>query len=179
MDGVKWLMDQLHQYGSWIAKIGGWIVAAYAWMRKRRAEVRYRDIERRAEAPYLVAASFSAHAIADHVRYLDMSKAAERLEEFSESLGSHGLEMHLGFINEGQRVRAVSVVEPSPISLVKVGAVIAEGPSPGWIRYVYEHARKGRVERFSLKFESFGGFKQVHVYETIHGKGSLRRVDPA
>lgn len=166
------------QHWSVVTTVVGWTVAAYAWLRKMRAEARYKEIQRRAEAPYLIPTSFTAHAIADRLRYVDMVRHGENFAAFSESLGSHGLEMHQGFNNQGQKVRAISIRQPSRITLVNVGPVISEGASPGWIGYVYEHNRKGDPERFSLQFESFGGFKQVHVYEIVHGEHSLKRVDP-
>jgi hypothetical protein len=167
------------QHWAVVTTVIGWAAAFYAWVRKTRAETRFKEIQKRAEAPFLIATSLSAHDIADPVCYVDMLEHSEMLDEFSERLGSERIEMRQRFDNEGQRVRAVSVVQPSPISFVNVGNAIYEGASPGWIRYVYDRDTKGHAQRFSFQFESLAGFKQVHVYELIHGVRSLRRIDPA
>jgi len=179
MDFMGKALDWVYRQWAVIAAVVGWAAAACEWIRKRRAEARLKEIRRRAEAPFLVPTSFTAHSIADPVRFVDMRNHGDMLEKFSVLLGTHGVEMRQGFSNEGQKVRAVSIVQPSLVSLVNVGTVIPEGPSAGWLRYVYDHSKKGQPERFSIQFESLMGVRQIHVYEVIHGVRSLQRVDPA
>jgi hypothetical protein len=172
---IMQLVNLVRDHWSRIAEIGGaigWVFGAVEWCRRRQAESR-------AKGPYLVPASFTAHQMADPVAFVDMRRFGEKLDDFSRRVGSHNLEMRLGFENRGPRVNGAFIVQPSPYSLAKTDGQIIEGPSPGWISYVYEDSRKGQVDHFKLRFETLDGFKRTHIYEIVHGKGSLTRIKPA
>ena len=172
------LLSLAMRHWSIMTTVVGWTTAVFVWVRKKASDRKLADIRRRAEAPYLIAGPLTAHEIADPVRFVDMERYPDAFTDFSARLGSHKIEMHIRFMNQGQKVRAVSIKQPSRISLEKTNGEIIEGNSPGWLRYVYEHERRGQVERFTLEFESYGGFKQGHVCELVHGERVLRRVEP-
>jgi len=44
--------------------------------------------------------------------------------------------------------------------------------------YTYDPALAGHAQKLSISFETRGGHQDTHIYETVHGRRELQRVDP-
>jgi len=150
-----------------VGTVTGWGAAVYNSVKKRRAEKRLQDIDRRRLAPFLWLKMFIVKGVAFEVMDPDPSVEA-------------GAECRLMVVNSGMSAVDVTIDGPEEcdwkVQFEEGPFVLPEGTRINFY-YPKQNDLDGKPIRFKIKFE-VEGVRGEHTYEHRHYRFDLRRVDP-
>jgi hypothetical protein len=163
-----------------------WLIGARQRRRGAAAEEELRQIKRRSDAPYLALTS-------SLVQHLYLPPTATRGIQMASTIGGPVLASNRREIPKdcpmGTAIYVVveNLGEDARWTRVEIdGVPAALGQEPDFssarglqfLAYEYNPAKHGQPQAVRLTFETGSGVQDTHIYETLHGIYSLKRIDP-
>jgi hypothetical protein len=167
----------------WITTAVGWVVAAFQWRKKRKAEADLKLIRRRGDAPYFVPSesTFDRLLVGAARNQAAAASADTVLSVFNHEISKEaptGTPVRLVVDNQGQPARRISVTLDGQQIQLRSEPSLEFASGLQFLEYPYAPEKHGKDQTLAISFESTSGVQDRHIYATKHGIRHLVRADP-